>query len=148
MNNPIETLSHCLAHAVYQGMPDFEYEERTWAKAPVIKTCKHTHHDVNVEAMFMQTWPSTSLGFGGIGGQALTDAYTVVISSRRGPWYCVYFGGRFAYWLDNPARAFFEDIANRDVADMRTGKLLYEQRHIDTEWDSSKHGTGPLTGDY
>lgn len=32
--------------------------------------------------MFPQAWGSTSLGFGGIGGQAMTSAYTTVITDN------------------------------------------------------------------
>lgn len=54
-----------------------------------------TLYDVQV-CMFPQTWGSTSLGYGGIGGSAMTTAYTIVVS--RGREHCVYFGcGRLAY---------------------------------------------------
>ena len=43
---------------------------------------------------FPETWPSTSLGFGGMGGQALTTAQTVVVCDGIGR-AAVYWGGRF-----------------------------------------------------
>ena len=50
---------------------------------------------------FEQTWGSTALGFGGIGGQALTRARTYVFVPNTCNQKCfVYFGGRFAYTAD------------------------------------------------
>lgn len=49
--------------------------------------------------MFLQAWGSTALGFGGIGGRAITEAYTVVVTSNNDGISAVYFGGRFAYMV-------------------------------------------------
>lgn len=56
---------------------------------------------------FPQSWSSTSLGFGGIGGQAITSAQTVVV---QGPQFdcCVYFGKRLAYHIPRPSDHFWE----------------------------------------
>ena len=84
-----------------------------------------TDFNTEVVAMFPQTWGSTALGFGGIGGQAVTSAYVVVV---QGP--CrdcaVYFGSRFAYRIDNPNRKFWEDVAARCMVDVSGGKRAYE----------------------
>lgn len=45
---------------------------------------------------FDQTWSSTALGFGGMGGQMMTSARTYVIVTYAKKCY-VYFGGRHAY---------------------------------------------------
>ena len=48
--------------------------------------------------MFEQTWGSTALGFGGMGGQAMTTANTYVfvpVTCNQNAF--VYFGGQFAY---------------------------------------------------
>ena len=34
--------------------------------------------EFEVISVFSQTWGSTALGFGGIGGQAITSAYTTI----------------------------------------------------------------------
>jgi hypothetical protein len=49
--------------------------------------------------IFPQTWASTALGFGGIGGASITTAYTTVIEyfSEAGTRYRIFFGGRLAY---------------------------------------------------
>ena len=46
--------------------------------------------------MFPQTWGSTALGYGGMGGAAITSAYTVIVTDHNIS--CVYFGhGQLAY---------------------------------------------------
>jgi hypothetical protein len=57
---------------------------------------------------FPQTWSSTALGFGGIGGQAFTTAQTVVVICGREA--CVYFGGAFAYKIKKIDTIFYDDI--------------------------------------
>lgn len=50
---------------------------------------------------FTQTWESTALGFGGIGGCAFTEARTYVFVPVTCEQKCfVYFAGRFAYKAD------------------------------------------------
>lgn len=43
---------------------------------------------------WVQSWGSTALGFGGMGGSAITQALTVVVITDQAH---VYFGGRHAY---------------------------------------------------
>jgi hypothetical protein len=59
---------------------------------------------------FPQMWGSTALGFGGIGGQAMTKALTTVIYDPHNDFCAVFFDGRLAYYYKNPSGAFFEDI--------------------------------------
>lgn len=71
---------------------------------------KHTVDDFELYT-FMQTWGSTALGFGGVGGQALTPARTCVfIPEVDGEDYIVYFGGRFAYKAPIGSEKFREDM--------------------------------------
>jgi len=64
----------------------------------VTKTRRVQADEVEV-VMFPQTWGSTALGYGGMGGAAISGAYTVVVSHKTH--LCVYFGcGRLAYRLD------------------------------------------------
>lgn len=60
--------------------------------------------------VFLQTWGSTTLGFGGIGGQAITSAYTTVIWEENTGFYGVFFGERLAYVIKNPNDLFIEDL--------------------------------------
>lgn len=65
---------------------------------------------------FNQMWGSTALGFGGIGGQAMTNARTYVFVPITCNQKCfVYFAGKFAYqaeWCE----AFKEDLRNQNMA--------------------------------
>lgn len=130
MNNtydPITCLAECIAHAQYVGFADIEYQSRDWSKPNtpgeehyVAKTRRPNTYDFEVSAMFTQTWGSTALGFGGIGGSAMTTSYVVVLQSHLTGEYLVYFGSRFAYKLVRPNRKFFEDIAASNMADVRS----------------------------
>lgn len=62
---------------------------------------------------FPQTWGSTCLGFGGIGGQAVTTAQTTVIilqSQTLGHHGWVFFNDRPAYHIEKPNISFYTDI--------------------------------------
>lgn len=69
---------------------------------------------------FDQTWASTALGFGGVGGSALTTARTYVFIPyseyrRRGDKAFVYFDGKYAYSCPINHR-FEEDLKNHNMA--------------------------------
>jgi hypothetical protein len=146
--NPIETLAGCMAHAAYEAFPEYKYQDRNWAKhdkwrstltreemktavAPadcfVEKSRKHSFYDLTVYSMFPQTWSSTALGFGGIGGQAITSAYVCIIESNLVGGYAVYFGGRLAYVINRPNEKFIEDIERHRMVDANLGKVTYER---------------------
>jgi hypothetical protein len=93
----------------------------------VEKTRKHSFYDLTVYSMFPQTWGSTALGFGGIGGQAITSAYVCIIESNLVGGYAVYFGGRLAYVIDRPNEKFIEDIERHRMVDAKLGKSTYER---------------------
>ena len=93
----------------------------------VEKTRKHSMYDLTVYAMFPQTWGSTALGFGGIGGQAITSAYVCVIESNLLGQFAVYFGGMLAYVIERPNEVFFEHIAGHKMVDAKHGKSTYER---------------------
>jgi hypothetical protein len=141
MPNPISSLHRALSAAIYRDLPDIEYYDRDWTKwralskqeqieaiknntSPEIKKSRRPR-DEDVEVfMFPQTWGSTVLGYGGIGGSAITTSYTVVISLHGTA--CVYFGGdRLAYRLDfnelsaEGRKRFNNDIRSHNMADCR-----------------------------
>jgi len=65
--------------------------------------------------MFPQTWESTSLGFGGIGGSAMTEAMTyVLIPNNDSEDSLVYFAGCFAYKIPY-SRSFINDVNNEQI---------------------------------
>ena len=59
--------------------------------------------------MFPQVWSSTALGFGGIGGSTMTQAYTTICQDLQSGYCGVFFGERLAYLIHNPTQQFFED---------------------------------------
>lgn len=75
--------------------------------------------------VFAQIWESTALGFGGIGGSAMTTAYTVVCVPLCVDQKChVYFGGRYAYGAE-PSEAFMEDVFHQRMEPVsRAGKYV------------------------
>lgn len=66
---------------------------------------------------FPQTWSSTALGFGGIGGAAMTRAQTVIVG--YGNHFVVYFGPRFAYEVVGPNKLFFDDMKACHMASVK-----------------------------
>lgn len=110
----------------------YEHERQTGihmgpADCTVSKSRKHTLRDLTVYAMFVQTWGSTALGFGGIGGASMTSAYVCIIESNLLGHFAVYFGGRLAYRIERPDVKFFEDIAAQQMVDANKGKGRYER---------------------
>lgn len=72
---------------------------------------------------FPQTWGTTSLGWGGISGQAFTTAQTVIIFDQENSIACVYIGGRFAYMIRN-SKEFFDTIRNQRIVGVSS--VLYK----------------------
>lgn len=72
---------------------------------------------------FEQMWGSTALGFGGIGGSAMTSARTYVFVPINCNQKCfVYFAGRFAYAV-NYSEKFMEDVLKGNMESVsRAGK--------------------------
>lgn len=126
LQNPITDLADCIAHAQYEGFSDIEYETRDWetyrktkqdVRIPARR--RPTTRDFGVYAMFPQTWGSTALGHGGMGGAAVTDAYTIVLECHATQELLVYFGGNFCYKVSRRSKnldTFMEDCKNRCLA--------------------------------
>jgi hypothetical protein len=125
LSNPIETVSECIYHAQHFGLSLIHYEQKQWHQSKVegreiyeSKTRNPYKNEFAIVAMFPQTWGSTSLGFDGIGGAAMTTAYTIVIQSQHSGSreVLVYFDGKFAYRISQPNDLFWDDIKNRYVS--------------------------------
>lgn len=74
--------------------------------------------------VFQQTWGSTALGFGGIGGSSLTTAWTHVVMTSDEK-YHVFFNGRHAYSIENPTDKFKSDLANRHMLSVQEAQEKY-----------------------
>lgn len=74
---------------------------------------------------FSQIWGSTALGFGGIGGQAMTAASTYVLIPLNVEQKCfVYFAGRFAYAVPY-SQEFMDDVVAQHMEPVyQKGKYL------------------------
>jgi hypothetical protein len=120
--NPVESLSASIYNALYVTLGEQEYESRDFSSKE-LKYVKKTRHlevrEIDV-VMFPQMWGSTALGFGGLGGQAITTAYTVVISHGRT--HVVYFNGRFAYKVERPNELFYAHVKNQDMLPVKDYK--------------------------
>jgi hypothetical protein len=75
--------------------------------------------------MFPQMWGSTALGFGGIGGAAMTSAYTVIVFGCNRTDACVYFNGGLAYHIKAPNKQFYDDMAAQSMVQRAGAKLRY-----------------------
>lgn len=76
------------------------------------KTKNYPEYDVTV---FSQVWGSTALGFGGIGGCAMTKAYTTVIQEIHTGIFGVFFNNQLAYCIHSPSEKFYEDLRNKNM---------------------------------
>ncbi len=120
----VESLAAAYYSALLLDLPAVEYRQWTPAmkkdgisllEAPLV-TRRPTADDIEV-IHFNQTWGSTALGFGGVGGNTLTSAYTTVVAC--GATAAVYFAGRHAYTLLSFNAKFIEDIAACAMAPYR-----------------------------
>lgn len=125
MDSPVETLARVIAHAKYAGLSYVHYEEWAGRTPDAAKTALYkpatrnpNEREFCVVAMFPQTWGSTALGHGGIGGSAMTTAYTVVIQARheQSREVLVYFGDQFAYRIGSPNQVFWQDLGQQNLA--------------------------------
>lgn len=84
---------------------------------------KHPTCDDFELVTFEQVWGSTALGFGGIGGQAMTAATTYVFIPVTCNQKCfVYFAGRFAYAVPY-SETFMDDVRKQNMASVaQSGK--------------------------
>ena len=90
--------------------------------AQYMKQYKIFNSDEGKLCVFDQTWGSTALGFGGVGGSAMTTARTYVFMPDWSDNAYVFFGGRFAYKTQINER-FKEDMKNHRMASvMESGR--------------------------
>ena len=141
-----------LAQALYKDLPDISYTNRDWEAwralskeaqgvalknnlVPMVQaTRRHREDDVEV-LMFPQTWGSTALGYGGMGGASVTSAYTVIVHDHNT--YCVYFGeGELAYQIkyseltDAGKNHLRADIQSQHMADRQKSHSRYIKKQV------------------
>ena len=148
LGSPLDALAAALYHAAQVALPNKEYQNRDFealhnlsreqqdeasatgnypmrniVRRPDVSECQ-------VLAMFAETWGSTALGFGGIGGAAMTPAYTVIIEGPSAD-LAVYWAGRMAYTV-HPAKMTEQqkfnwqtDMTSRRTAARRSAAEAY-----------------------
>lgn len=122
----LEQIIAAVTRALEQDLP--EIEEETWGivnnRAAQTGTIKRrpAQHDVEIYS-FPQSWGSTALGFGGVGGQMMTTAQTTIVSLETTAW--VYIGGQLAYCVEEWQR---NEAFNRDM----------QQHHMAAQFQSFK----------
>ena len=113
----------CLGMACAKDLPDIEYERTVFRKEDAGKAMherpreKALRRPIPEECdvySWPQTWGSTAIGFGGMGGASMTTAQTTLV--RHNNKWAVYFGQRLAYLLDKPVTsAFTNDFQTRSM---------------------------------
>jgi hypothetical protein len=132
LDNPIIAVAASLYSATMTDLPDIEYDSRSFRQVnegqdPVKKKRRPSVEEVEI-VMFPQMWSSTALGFGGMGGAAMTPAYTVVVFGQYKQSACVYFGGRLAYTIDKDIpKEFWEDVKNQRMPSVADAITKYEK---------------------
>jgi hypothetical protein len=76
--------------------------------------------------VFSEWWGSTALGFPGMGGDAMTKAYTTVIEEENSGWYGVFFGDRLAYLVPRANERFLDDLNRHQMLSVREAKKYYK----------------------
>lgn len=108
--NPITSLAMSVARAIDTDLPPIPFERRDGSKGE-----RRPHEDDIDVHMFPQTWGSTALGFGGIGGAAMTTGDVVVVFSGTSA--SVYFAGQHAYSLKRFNSQFLDDVRAQNLSD-------------------------------
>lgn len=87
---------------------------------------KCREHEMEVYS-FPQTWGDTSLGFGGVAGQAFTSAQTTVVLTNTLK-AAVYFSRRLAYVIENPNDVFFDHLRQHDMVEVRKANIYRKKQ--------------------
>ncbi|KZC32622.1 MULTISPECIES: hypothetical protein [unclassified Rhodanobacter] len=174
-DNPILAVASALHAARLRDLPTVVYEDRNWAlhnewlrgmtreerarvyeeerttgksRGPTItRRRRPTENECSV-TLFSQVWGSTALGYGGIGGSAITRACTVVVASQVVGMRAVYFGtsGRLAYVV--PIGGVNEEVFQKAIADCRLPSVREAQALGWVPAEPCDHaGAVELTGD-
>lgn len=110
ISDPLNSLSHAMTMARLHDLPPVSV---TWKGGTILKRPSVDAIDVR---LFMQSWPTTQLGFDydkGIAGQAFTTAPTVVV--MHGSAACVYFGERLAYTIRKMGSEFIQAMKDGEL---------------------------------
>jgi hypothetical protein len=152
LGSALMAVHSALAQALYKDLPDISYTNRDWTawhalskeeqdvaikhnQVPMVQATRRPREDDVEVLMFPQTWGSTALGYGGMGGASVTSAYTVVVHDHT--CWCVYFGeGELAYLVqyselsDSGKENLRLDIQNQNMADRQQSHSRYLRKQV------------------
>lgn len=122
-SNPVESLASAVYTALANSscIPDIEDERYDYSSGQRGDRVKYMRRPTIMEisvSHFPQMWGSAALGFGGMGGAAMTEAYTTVVTlvHQNKYLYAVFFDGRHAYSVDSPNDLFMQDLKERRIS--------------------------------
>ena len=96
------------------------------AKEVLLRMNIEKYKDIELVAeVFPQTWASTALGFGGVGGQAMTTAYTTVFIDWLKGVAIIFFDSRLAYLVEDWNNKFLEDLKKRELLSVERAMVEY-----------------------
>lgn len=75
--------------------------------------------------IFPQLWENTGTGISLIGGDTLTEEYTVILHERQTVLYAVFFGNQLAYAIEKPNDIFLQNLSGR---------------YVNGKWDAGAYG--------
>ena len=143
LEHPVTILSDSLTSALQHGFEPERFQRKDWKESTkrkqdvMVPAIRHLEaRNLEVVGMFVQMWGSTALGFGGIGGAAMTESYTVIL--RHENRWAICFGGRLAYCIDKPnLENIHADLKAKSMASVcdarRYGKVVMP-RCDTTKW--------------
>jgi hypothetical protein len=69
-----------------------------------------------VFSIFPQVWSDTSCGFGGLAGQAMTTAFSVVLEDETEGIFYIFINGQYAYSAHHSSECFKEDLRKKNLS--------------------------------
>ena len=60
-------------------------------------------------------------------GSAMTEEYTTIVHEKTTDTYCVFFGDRPCYKVDNPSNEFYEDMKKRQMASLSRARTAIKE---------------------
>lgn len=126
-NNPVESLAAAVYTALESSyiLPDVPNDIGRGGQEVGTQLRRPRIGDLDIRH-FPQLWGSTALGFGGMGGAAMSRAYTTVIIHQDVA--AVFFSGRHAYTVEMFNKKLLEDVSKGCMASVNECN-----KYIDTE---------------
>lgn len=130
LSNHVESLAKATYSALENPkyLPDIKYihqsyQDRKDGKEGIEKERRPFEDEIKCYH-FPQTWGSTALGFGGMGGAAMTTAYTTVVILNSHA--AVFFNGGWAYTVPT-SKLFWEDLFHQRVVAVHHSNKYQEE---------------------